>query len=232
MNREPSRHPACLALCRRRPRRTRQKTASQARPESVAMDGSGTCVSIKRSPIFSSLNGCPGARAHSGFWLCPGSPSRLVFLYNDSSDCEDPTAQGRRRRLDRQVTAAAGMPCAWPGPRRGLAAISGGGESPLRSAARERPSHTGGVPRQVQSCRLNMGKYPSWNCRQLDHRLREIGCQAVRGSSGSHRHYSNPFRPDRLITFAWHPGDVPRGIIADIIEDLGVSRDDFCFRKF
>ena len=27
------------------------------------------------------------------------------------------------------------------------------------------------------------------------------------------------FRPDRLITFAWHPGDVPRGIIADIVED-------------
>ena len=40
------------------------------------------------------------------------------------------------------------------------------------------------------------------------------------------------FRPDRLITFAWHPGDVPRGIIADIVEDLGISRDDFYFRKF
>jgi hypothetical protein len=40
------------------------------------------------------------------------------------------------------------------------------------------------------------------------------------------------FRPDRLITFAWRPGDVPRGIIADIIEDLGINRDDFYFRKF
>jgi hypothetical protein len=37
---------------------------------------------------------------------------------------------------------------------------------------------------------------------------------------------------DRLITFAWHPGDVPRGIIADIVEDLGISRDDFYFKKF
>ena len=27
-------------------------------------------------------------------------------------------------------------------------------------------------------------------------------------------------------------GDVPRGIIADIIEDLGISRDDFYFKKF
>jgi hypothetical protein len=45
-------------------------------------------------------------------------------------------------------------------------------------------------------------------------------------------HYSNPFRPDRLITFAWHPGDVPRGIIADIVEDLGITRDEFYFGKF
>ena len=76
-----------------------------------------------------------------------------------------------------------------------------------------------------------MGKYPSWNCRQLDRRLREIGCELLR-TSGSHRHYSNPFRPDRLVTFAWHPGDVPRGIIADIVEDLGISRDDFYFKRF
>jgi hypothetical protein len=52
----------------------------------------------------------------------------------------------------------------------------------------------------------------------------------------SHRVRLKPFyaafRPDRLITFAWHPGDVPRGIIADIVEDLGISRDDFYFRKF
>ena len=51
-------------------------------------------------------------------------------------------------------------------------------------------------------------------------------------STGSHRHYSNPFRPDRLITFSWHPGDVPRGIIADIVEDLGITRDQFYFGKF
>jgi hypothetical protein len=25
---------------------------------------------------------------------------------------------------------------------------------------------------------------------------------------------------------------VPRGIIADIVEDLGISRDDFYFKKF
>ena len=62
-------------------------------------------------------------------------------------------------------------------------------------------------------------------------RRSDSGCELVR-TAGSHRHYSNPFRPDRLITFAWHPGDVPRGIIADIVEDLGITRDEFCFGKF
>ena len=70
-------------------------------------------------------------------------------------------------------------------------------------------------------------KFPSWNCRQLDRRLREIGCSLLR-TSGSHRHYSNPFHADRLITFAWHSGDVPR----DIIEDLGLTRERFYHGKF
>jgi predicted RNA binding protein YcfA (HicA-like mRNA interferase family) len=76
-----------------------------------------------------------------------------------------------------------------------------------------------------------MGKYPSFSCRDLERRLKQIGCVLLR-TSGSHRHYSNPFQPENLITFAWHPGDVPRGIIADIVSDLGISRDDFYFKKF
>lgn len=76
-----------------------------------------------------------------------------------------------------------------------------------------------------------MGKYPSYNCRQLESRLRELGCNLLR-TPGSHRHCSNPFQPDRLITFARHPGDVPRGIMADIIDDLGITRDEFFFGKF
>jgi predicted RNA binding protein YcfA (HicA-like mRNA interferase family) len=75
-----------------------------------------------------------------------------------------------------------------------------------------------------------MGKFPSYNCRKLDRRLRELGCKHLR-TTGSHHHYSNPFRPEMLITFAWHTGDVPRGIIADIVADLGISRDDFYFGK-
>jgi predicted RNA binding protein YcfA (HicA-like mRNA interferase family) len=74
-------------------------------------------------------------------------------------------------------------------------------------------------------------KYPILNGRKLDKRLREIGCKFLR-QSGSHRHYSNPFHPDKLITFPVHPGDVPKGIVEDIIDDLGLTKDDFFFKKF
>ena len=70
----------------------------------------------------------------------------------------------------------------------------------------------------------------SMNCGQLDRRLRPTECALVR-ATGSHRHYSNPFRRDRLITFAWHAGDVPRGLIADSIKDLGIPRDEFYFQR-
>ncbi len=69
-------------------------------------------------------------------------------------------------------------------------------------------------------------KYPAFNARKLERRLKELGCELLR-QRGSHRHYTNPFRPDRLITFAVHSGDVPRGIIEDIIEDLGITKDQF-----
>ena len=75
-----------------------------------------------------------------------------------------------------------------------------------------------------------MGKYPSWDARKVDRRLRGLGCGLIR-TSGSHRNYSNPFQPDRLITFAWHAGDVPRGIVADICANLGLTRDQFYFDR-
>jgi predicted RNA binding protein YcfA (HicA-like mRNA interferase family) len=76
-----------------------------------------------------------------------------------------------------------------------------------------------------------MGKYPALTARQLDKRLRELGCRFLR-QKGSHRHYSNPLNPDRLITFSDHGGDIPRGIINDIIEDLGITRERFYDTEF
>ena len=71
-----------------------------------------------------------------------------------------------------------------------------------------------------------MGKYPTLNSRQLDKKLRQLGCKLLR-QKGSHKHYSNPFQPDKLITFADHGGDIPRGIIEDIIKDLGIPAEQF-----
>lgn len=42
-----------------------------------------------------------------------------------------------------------------------------------------------------------------------------------------HRHYSNPFKPGQILTYPDHGGDMPRGIIADIIEDLGLTKEEF-----
>ena len=69
-------------------------------------------------------------------------------------------------------------------------------------------------------------RYPTLSARELDRRLREIGCEFLR-QRGSHRHYSNPSHPDRLITFPAHRGDIPRGIIRDIVQDLGITMEEF-----
>jgi predicted RNA binding protein YcfA (HicA-like mRNA interferase family) len=76
-----------------------------------------------------------------------------------------------------------------------------------------------------------MGKYPTLNARQLDKRLKELGCEFLR-QKGSHRHYSNPFKADRIITFPDHGSDIPKGIIADIIDDLGITKEHFFNLKF
>jgi predicted RNA binding protein YcfA (HicA-like mRNA interferase family) len=55
----------------------------------------------------------------------------------------------------------------------------------------------------------------------------ETGCELLR-TAGSHRHYSNPFRPDRLITFAWHPGGTSAGRILLAAPEVKVGRVTPC----
>jgi len=69
-------------------------------------------------------------------------------------------------------------------------------------------------------------RFPVWDTKKLDRRLKQLGCELIR-QTGSHRHYSNPFQPEQLITFPDHRGDVPRGIVDDIIKDLGLTKEDF-----
>jgi predicted RNA binding protein YcfA (HicA-like mRNA interferase family) len=74
-------------------------------------------------------------------------------------------------------------------------------------------------------------KYPIFNAIKLDRRLRELGCELIR-KTGSHRHYSNPLNNEQLITFSEHKGDVPRGIVEDVIKDLGITKEQFFNPKF
>lgn len=69
-------------------------------------------------------------------------------------------------------------------------------------------------------------RYPQLNGRMLERRLRALGCIPLR-QTGSHRHFSNPYQPSLIITFADHSGDIPRGIIEDIIDDLGLTKAQF-----
>jgi predicted RNA binding protein YcfA (HicA-like mRNA interferase family) len=73
--------------------------------------------------------------------------------------------------------------------------------------------------------------YPVWDVHKLDKRLRDLGCVLIR-KKGSHRHYSNPFRSEQLVTFSAHSGDIPRGIIEDITKDLGLTKEQFYNLRF
>lgn len=42
--------------------------------------------------------------------------------------------------------------------------------------------------------------------------------------------HKSQFAPPGSLRLPGIPGDVPRGIIADMVEDLGISRDDFYFK--
>lgn len=74
-------------------------------------------------------------------------------------------------------------------------------------------------------------RFPSLKARELDKRLRELGCELIR-QTGSHKHYSNPFHPEQIITFPYHRGDVPRGIVEDIVKDLGLTKEQFYNPKY
>ena len=68
-----------------------------------------------------------------------------------------------------------------------------------------------------------MGKYPSFNCRQLERRLREIGCEHLR-NTGSHRHYKHGAKPN-VVTIPGHPGDdVPTGTLKSILKAAGLEK--------
>ncbi len=68
-------------------------------------------------------------------------------------------------------------------------------------------------------------RLPAVTVRQLARVLQKKGWQLHR-TKGSHQHY---FHPDRsaLITVPVHTGSLKRGLLAGILKDAGVSREEF-----
>ncbi len=65
------------------------------------------------------------------------------------------------------------------------------------------------------------------NYRQVTRKLRQLGCEYDRQSSGSHEIWMNVRTRARTSIPYWGAKDLKPGTVAGIIRDLGISRKDF-----
>ena len=71
-----------------------------------------------------------------------------------------------------------------------------------------------------------MSRIPPTTFRKLDRFLRRQGFQAIPGrGKGSHVYYRHP--DGRTTTVPNHPGDIEPTLIAGILNEINVSRDDY-----
>jgi len=71
-----------------------------------------------------------------------------------------------------------------------------------------------------------MTRLPSLTYREVIARLREAGFVFDRQAKGSHELWYNPVTR-RRTTVPNHPGTIPRGTLAAIIREAGLSVDEF-----
>lgn len=69
------------------------------------------------------------------------------------------------------------------------------------------------------------GRLPAVRPRQLVRVLERKGWTLVR-TRGSHLVFAHPDHP-RLVTVPNHPGDLKRPLLAGILKDAGISREEF-----
>jgi predicted RNA binding protein YcfA (HicA-like mRNA interferase family) len=62
--------------------------------------------------------------------------------------------------------------------------------------------------------------------RQLARRLQELGCQIDRQGKGSHTVWRSP-TGQRAVIANWGGKDIPPGTVRAIIQQLGLSREEF-----
>ena len=63
--------------------------------------------------------------------------------------------------------------------------------------------------------------------RELDKRLRRLGCRELRSGKGSHRIWYNPATGKVASVPNWGSKDLAPGTVRAILRELGISRRDF-----
>jgi predicted RNA binding protein YcfA (HicA-like mRNA interferase family) len=70
------------------------------------------------------------------------------------------------------------------------------------------------------------GRMPTCTARDVDRALRRGGFTAMH-QRGSHRYYASP-RTGKIVTVVpMHPGDIKRPLLKKIIQDTGLTEDQF-----
>jgi len=74
---------------------------------------------------------------------------------------------------------------------------------------------------------MNARRLPSLKARMVIRALEKAGFVATR-TKGSHRRLIHSSDPSRATTVSVHKGkDIPRGTLADIIEQAGLTEEEF-----
>jgi len=68
-------------------------------------------------------------------------------------------------------------------------------------------------------------RLPAVRARQLVRILKKKGWQHAR-TTGSHELYKHPDNPN-VLAVPRHPRDLKRGLVADLLSDAGISREEF-----
>jgi len=72
-----------------------------------------------------------------------------------------------------------------------------------------------------------MPKLPVLSAREIVQKLKKAGFVFDRHAKGSHEIYYNPTTKRRTVV-PNHPGDMPKGTLKAIIEEAGLTVDEFC----
>ena len=71
-----------------------------------------------------------------------------------------------------------------------------------------------------------MGRLAGFKYRRIVKRLRQLGFEFDRQAAGSHEIWHNP-ATDRYTTIPNHPGDMPEGTLKAILQQAGITAEEF-----